>query len=103
MVAELGVVPADRVEGFGLPLLVAGGPVQVESLSGVVEGLAVATLPRPHQGEVAVGVGLPDLVAGLGRQVEAVLEVGVGVVVAAQLGVGAGQVAVSVGLCGRVG
>jgi hypothetical protein len=32
VVAEQGVVPADRVEGIGMPALVAGGSVQVEGL-----------------------------------------------------------------------
>jgi hypothetical protein len=66
VVAEEGVVPADRVEAEGLPGLVVGGLVKVLGLKGVVEGLGVAALPLPQAGEVVVSVGVPDQVAGLG-------------------------------------
>ena len=53
------MAPADAVEGAGLPVLVACGPEQVESLSGVVEGLGVASLESIHDTEAFVGKGLP--------------------------------------------
>jgi hypothetical protein len=69
VVAEEGVQPADVVEDGGLPALVAGGPVQVEGLLGVVEGLRVVALLLPHLGESDVSMGLSGQVAGLAVQV----------------------------------
>ena len=50
VLAEEGVVPADRVERGGVPAPVTGGPVQVESLPGVVECLSEALVPRAVEG-----------------------------------------------------
>lgn len=48
VVAELGVKSADRVESASLPGRVAGGPVQVKGLPGVVERFAVADRGQEH-------------------------------------------------------
>jgi hypothetical protein len=97
------VVPADRVEGGGLPDLMIGGPIQVEGLPGVVEGLGVAVPPLPQVGEGVVDVGLLDPIAGPAVQVVAVSQLDMCVIEASQPGVGTGEEAVSAGLRGRVG
>jgi hypothetical protein len=59
------VAPADAVENAGLPLLVACGPEQIESLSAVMEGIGVASLVSAHDAETFVGPGLHGEVVGL--------------------------------------
>ena len=102
MVAEQGVVPADRVEGVGLPGRWPAARNRSRACWAWSSASLVAALPLAHMGEAVVGVGLPDPVAGLGGQVEGVPQLGVGVVEAAQPGVGAGEDAVGAGLRGRV-
>jgi len=98
VLTEQGVVPADRVEGSDLPGLVAGGPVQVEGLLGVVQCPCGAAPAIPQEGQGVVGGSLPGLVADLGGQVEGVAQLGVSVVEATKPDVGVGEIAVGVGL-----
>jgi hypothetical protein len=42
MLAEMGVIPADTIEGISLPDTVIGGLIQVEGLLGVVEAIRIA-------------------------------------------------------------
>jgi hypothetical protein len=101
VIAELRKVPADRGEGFGQPVPLAGGPEQFKGLTGVVEGLGMAGPTGPHDGEAVVGCR-PARVAGLAVQVERVPQLVVGVVEVAQPTVGKGEYAVGEGLRGRV-
>ncbi len=96
VVAELGVAPADCVEGIGLAGPVTGGPVQVERPLRVPERGQVVPPPGTHKPEVQVGQRLAGAVAQLDAQVEAAREVRLGFPVAAELSEHAGQPAMRV-------
>jgi hypothetical protein len=46
VLAEPGVVPTDRMEGAALPILMPGGPIQVEGLSGWSSARGAFPQPR---------------------------------------------------------
>src|SRR4051794_31083469 len=56
LVAELGLVPTDRVGCGGLPAAVAGRLAEPQRLPGVLEGAGGKVLPLPEHGENLVGV-----------------------------------------------
>lgn len=63
VIAKSDLVPADVVEGDGLPEPVVHGPVVRERLAGVTERLPVLAPVRGHPAEVSVDAGLPGVVA----------------------------------------
>jgi hypothetical protein len=73
--AELGVAPADDVQGGGLPAAVAGELIQPQRFPAVLERVAVFALPRARVGERGVGEGLTLMVSQLSLQVEGPIQV----------------------------
>ena len=62
VVAELGVIPAQCVEGVGLSASVAAGVVKVGGVACVVEGGPVVAAAGTGAGEAVVGWTVPALV-----------------------------------------
>src|SRR3954447_10363853 len=76
IIAEVGQMPADRVECAGLLDTTAGCAVNGQSLLGVTERLLPSALPPEHPGEPTMGIRLSITIAELAGQLEGVPEMG---------------------------
>jgi hypothetical protein len=102
VVAQVGLVPADRVAGAGLARRVPGGPEQIKGLLGVVEYQGVLILVLPQPGEGKMGTALADTVAELPVEINSMPEMAAGIRIDPQFGLCTAQASVRAGLGGPV-